>query len=236
MSMTAISCQHLGKAYGHYQVLHDVNLTLAPGECFTLLGPNGAGKTTLLKILATLQRPSEGHYEMLGMNGQTDRDALRSHFVFLAHSTHVYDDLNARENLAFALALRGQRPTDHDIKMALDRVHIGAFAEMKTRHYSAGMKKRLALARTMLARPRILLLDEPFTALDSDGTAIMRDYIGERLSDNGTVIMATHDPEQARPVTTRAGRLRHGTLQEIALDSCVRRNDGRDMQPDDAFS
>ncbi|MDD9819799.1 MAG: ATP-binding cassette domain-containing protein [Nitrospira sp.] len=67
--MTSISCQHLGKAYGHYQVLHDVNLTLAPGECFTLLGPNGAGKITLLKILATLQRPSEGHYEMLGMNG-----------------------------------------------------------------------------------------------------------------------------------------------------------------------
>ncbi|MDD9820499.1 MAG: ABC transporter ATP-binding protein, partial [Nitrospira sp.] len=83
---------------------------------------------------------------------------------------------------------------------------------------------------------RILLLDEPFTALDSDGTAIMRDYIGERLSDNGTVIMATHDPEKARPVTTRAGRLRHGTLQEIALDSRIRRNDGlMDMQPDDAF-
>ncbi len=224
MSMTAVSCHHLGKAYGHYQVLRDVNLTLAHGECFTLLGPNGAGKTTLLNILATLQRPSEGHYDMLGMNGVTDRETLRSHFVFLAHSTHVYDDLNARENIAFALALRGKRPTERDIKLALDRVHIGAFAGMKIRHYSAGMKKRLALARTMLAQPRILLLDEPFTALDSDGAAILRDYIGERLSDNGAVIMATHDPEKARPVTTRAGRLRHGAFQEITLEEM--RSDG----------
>ena len=216
--MTAISCHHLGKAYGHYQVLHDVNLTLAHGECFTLLGPNGAGKTTLLKILATLQRPSEGHYDMLGMNGLTDREALRAHFVFLAHGAHVYDDLNAKENIAFALALRGKRPTDRDIKLALDRVRIGAFAEMKIRHYSAGMKKRLALAKVMLAQPKILLLDEPFAALDPDGAALMRDYIGERVADNGAVIMATHDPGKARPVTTRAGRLRHGALQEITLD------------------
>ncbi len=216
--MTAISCHRLGKAYGHYRVLRDVNLTLAHGECFTLLGPNGAGKTTLLTILATLQRPSEGSFDMLGMNGLADRDALRAHFVFLAHGAHVYDDLNAKENIAFALALRGKRPTDRDIKLALDRVRIGAFAEMKIRHYSAGMKKRLALAKTMLARPRILLLDEPFTALDADGTALMRDYIGERLSDNGAVILATHDPEKAHPVTTRAGSLRHGTLREITLE------------------
>ncbi len=216
--MTAISCHHLGKTYGHYRVLHDVNLTLAHGECLTLLGANGAGKTTLLKILATLQRPSEGHHEMLGMNGLKDREALRPHFVFLAHGAHVYDELNARENIVFALALRGQRPTDRDIKLTLDRVRIGAFAGMKIRHYSAGMKKRLALAKAMLAQPKILLLDEPFTALDTDGAALMRDYIGERLSDNGAVIMATHDPEKARSVTTRVGRLQHGTLLDITLD------------------
>ena len=216
--MIAISCHHLGKAYGHYQVLHDVNLTVAHGECLTLLGPNGAGKTTLLHILATLQRPSEGHYDMLGMNGLTHREALRAHFVLLAHGAHVYDDLNAKENIAFALALRGKHPTDRDIKLALDRVRIGAFAEMKIRHYSAGMHKRLALAKIMLAQPTILLLDEPFAALDTDGIALMRDYIGERMSDNGAVIMATHDPDKARAVTTRAGRLHHGTLQDIPME------------------
>ncbi len=217
-AMIAISCHHLGKSYGHYQVLRDVNLTVAHGECLTLLGPNGAGKTTLLHILATLQRPSEGHYDMLGMNGLIHREALRAHFMLLAHGAHVYDDLNAKENIAFALALRGKHPTDRDIKLALDRVRIGAFAEMKIRHYSAGMHKRLALAKIMLAQPTILLLDEPFAALDTDGTALMRDYIGERVSDNGAVIMATHDPDKARPVTTRAGRLQHGTLQNIPLE------------------
>ncbi len=225
MSMTAISCQRLGKAYGHYQVFHDVNLTLAHGECLTLLGANGAGKTTLLKILAMLQRPSEGQYEMLGMNGLTEQETLRAHFVFLAHGTHVYDDLNAKENIAFALALRGQRPTDRDIKLTLDRVHIGAFAGMNIRHYSAGMKKRLALAKAMLAQPQILLLDEPFTALDTDGIALMLDYIGERLSNKGAVILATHDPGKARSVTTRAGRLRHGTFRELTLE---------ELQSDDA--
>ncbi len=222
--MTAISCQQLGKAYGHYQVLHNVNLTIARGECFTLFGPNGAGKTTLLKILATLQRPSEGRYEILGMNGVKDKEAVRAHLMFLAHGTHLYDDLNAKENLAFALALRGARLTDRDIKRALDRVQIGAFAGMKVRHYSAGMQKRLALAKIMLAQPGILLLDEPFAALDTAGTEIMRDYIRERLSDHGAVMMATHDREKARPITTRAGRLRQGTLQEITLE---------DLQSDD---
>ncbi len=216
--MNAIACHGISQSYGQYRVLRDIDLTLARGECLTLLGPNGAGKTTLLNILATLQRPSEGYYEMLGMNGRTDRDAIRARLMLLAHGAHVYDDLNARENLAFALALRDTHPTDRDIKLALDRVRIGAFADMKIRHYSAGMKKRLALAKLMLARPDVLLLDEPFTALDPDGAALMRDHIGERVADNAAVIIATHDPDKARPVTTRAGQLRHGAFREIALE------------------
>ncbi len=126
--------------------------------------------------------------------------------------------MNARENLAFALALRGHHPTDRDVKRALDRVTIGAFADMKVRHYSAGMKKRLALAKTMLANPKILLLDEPFTALDTAGTEILREYVRERLSDNGTVLLSTHDYDKTRPIASRAGILRHGALQETAIE------------------
>ena len=214
-----IACHGIGKSYGHFQVLHDVNLTVAEGECFALFGPNGAGKTTLLKILATLQRPSTGYYEMLGMHGLKDKDAIRANLIFLAHGTHLYDELNAKENLAFALALRGQRPTDRDMKRALDRVAIGAFVDMKIRHYSAGMKKRLALAKAMLAKPNILLLDEPFTALDTAGTDILREYVRERLSENGTVLLSTHDQDKTRPIVSRAGILRHGALQEVAVEA-----------------
>jgi len=217
--MIALSCHGIGKSYGHFQVLHDVNLTIAEGECFALFGPNGSGKTTLLKILATLQQPSTGHYEMLGMHGFKDRDAIRANLVFLAHGTHLYDELNAKENLAFALALRGQHPTDRDVKRVLDRVAIGAFADMTVRYYSAGMKKRLALAKAMLATPKILLLDEPFTALDTAGADILREYVRERLSENGTVFLSTHDHDKTRPIVSLAGILRHGALEDIAVES-----------------
>ncbi len=213
-----IACHAIGKSYGHFQVLHDVNLSIAEGECFALFGPNGAGKTTLLNILATLQRPSTGYYEILGMHGLKDKDTIRANLVFLAHGTHLYDELNAKENLAFALALRGHRPTDRDVKQVLDRVAIGAFADMKIRHFSAGMKKRLALAKAMLAKPNVLLLDEPFTALDTAGTEILRAYVRERLSENGTVLLSTHDHDKTRPIASRAGILRQGTLQEVAVE------------------
>ena len=217
--MTAIYCQDLSKSYGHYQVLDGIGLTIHEGECFALFGPNGAGKTTLLKILATLQRPSEGHYEILGLDGLKEKEAIRANIMFLAHGAHLYDDLNAKENLEFAFALRGLRPTQHDMKLALDRVAIGAFADMKIRNYSAGMKKRLALAKAMLAKPKVLLLDEPFTALDTAGTEIMREYIRERLSENSAVLMATHDHDKARPITSRAGMLRQGALKEISIEA-----------------
>lgn len=212
-----IACHGIGKSYGHFQVLHEVNLTVAEGECFALFGPNGSGKTTLLKVLATLERPSMGHFEILGMHGVKNKEAIRANLMFLAHGTHLYDDLNARENLAFALALRGRHPTDQDVKRALDRVAIGAFADMKVRHYSAGMKKRLALAKAMLSKPKILLLDEPFTALDTAGTEILREYVRERLSAKGTVLLSTHDYDKTRPIAGRAGILRHGALQEMAV-------------------
>lgn len=216
--MKAISCHGIGKSYGHYQVFHHVNLTVGEGECFVLLGANGAGKTTLLKILATLQRPSEGHYEILGLHGVKDKDAIRANLMFLAHGAHLYEDLNAKENVAFALALRGHAPTDRDIKLTLDRVHIGAFADMKVRYFSAGMKKRLALAKAMLANPKILLLDEPFAALDAAGADLMREYIRERLAEKSAVLMSTHDQHKARPITHRAGVLRHGAFQELSLE------------------
>ena len=224
--MPVISCQEISKSYGYYQVLHCINLTVHEGECFSLFGANGAGKTTLLKILATLQRPSEGRYEILGLDGLQDKGAIRDHIVFLGHGAHLYDDLNAYENLEFSLALRGKSPTASDMKLALDRVGVGAFAEMKVRNYSAGMKKRLALAKAVLTKPKVLLLDEPFAALDTDGTEIMREYIRERLSERGTVLMSTHDYDKARPITSRAGVLQQGSIQEISIDA---------LKPDDFF-
>lgn len=217
--MIAISINHVSKAYGHYEVLHDITLTIPRGECFVLFGANGSGKTTLLKILATLQRPNSGKIQIFGYDGLKEKESIREIMIFLAHGSYLYEDLNANENLKFWLALRGLSPTDREIKAALDRVAIGEFFDMKVRSFSAGMKKRLALARTMLARPSILLLDEPFTGLDGSGTEIMKDYIRETTARNGAVLLSTHDYDKIRDIANQSGILQQGILKPFSLEA-----------------
>lgn len=215
--MIAIRGHQISKTYGHYQVLQDVSLEVAAGECYALFGANGSGKTTLLKIFATLSRPSAGQFEIMGRDGMKEKETVRTNLLLLAHGSHLYDDLNAAENIQFALALRGSLPTDRQIKVALDHVAIGAFADMKVRYFSAGMKKRLALAKAILVRPAVLLLDEPFTALDEEGIKIMKRYIRDMTTEGGAVLMSTHDRDKAAEVAQQAGVINQGILQPMPL-------------------
>jgi len=217
--MSAIRGFQIGKSYGHYRVFSNLSFEVAAGVCFALFGANGPGKTTLLRILATLSRPSEGRFEILGHDGSRARDAVRAVMLLLAHSSHLYDELDAIENLRFALALRGRSPTDRDLKLVLDRVAIGAFAMMKVRYYSAGMKKRLAIAKAMLAQPRVLLLDEPYTSLDEAGVEMMNRYIRDSTAAGTAVLMTTHDRANAAAVAHRAGLLDHQGLTPLSLDA-----------------
>lgn len=214
--MIAIQVTSLSKSYGFYRIFEDVSFNIHPGECFVLLGPNGAGKTTLLRILATLQSPSSGQFIIFGQDGVAQKDAVREMIMLIAHGSHLYDELNATENLQFALGLRGQSPASAQIKRVLDRTGIGAFADLKIRQFSAGMKKRLDLAKVMLAQPRLLLLDEPYNALDYSGVAITNQLIQETLDRSGTVFMTTHDREKATQIATRGGILQAGHLQLIS--------------------
>ncbi len=216
--MSAIRAVELAKTYGHYRVFEDVSFTLAAGECLALFGPNGAGKTTLLRVLATLSRPSSGRFEIDGKDGLRDKDAVRASLLLLAHGSHLYDELNATENLRFALALRGLNPMDRDIKAALDRVGIGAFSELKTRYYSAGMKKRLTIAKSILVRPKVLLMDEPYTSLDESGMALVNDYLRALAKEGAAVLMTTHDRARSAEVAHRAGMLDKGRLRDVPID------------------
>lgn len=215
--MIAISGKEIGKTYGYYEVLREVSLEVGCGECYALFGPNGAGKTTLLRILATLQRPTSGRFEILGWDGLKERDAVRTALFFLGHGAHLYEDLSACENIEFTLALRGLPFAQRQVKLVLDRVSIGAFAGMKVRLFSAGMKKRLALAKAMIIQPRILLLDEPFSSLDKAGVEVLKQFILETLAQGGSALMATHNQEKAIEVAKRAGVLSHGLLKDLPL-------------------
>ena len=215
--MAAIRGIQLSKSYHHYLVLKEISFEVAGGSCYVLIGQNGAGKTTLLRILATLQRPSSGRFEIMGHDGMEEKSKVREILIFLAHGSHLYDELNAEENIRFAMGLWGMRPTDKDIKIALDRVGIGAFKDLKTRYFSMGMKKRLAIAKAILIRPKVLLLDEPYSSLDEGGMAMVNSYIREVTRQGASVLLTTHNRVKSAEVAHRAGVLVRGELKEISL-------------------
>ncbi len=214
----AIQAFQLTKSFGNYLIFEDLSFEIPSGECFVLFGSNGAGKTTLLRVLATLVRPTSGRFTILDHDGLKEKEPVRQAMIFLAHGSHLYDDLNAQENLRFAMAMRGQHPSSRDLKLSLDQVSLGAFADMKTRNFSAGMKRRLALAKVILAQPQVLLLDEPYNALDEGGVKVTNQIIREMTARGGVVVMTTHDREKASQVAHRVGLLDHGLLTYPQMD------------------
>ena len=214
--MSAIQVTGLSKAYGFYRIFEEMSFTITSGACFALFGPNGAGKTTLLRILATLQAPSGGQFTIFGQDGVAQKDSVRAILVFIAHGSHLYEELSATENLQFSLALRGQKPEPSDLKRALDQTGIGAYGNLKIRQFSAGMKKRLSLAKAILAQPKLLLLDEPYNALDDGGVVITNQLIQDTMKRGGTVIMTTHDRTKAAQIATEGAILQNGHLQLLS--------------------
>jgi heme ABC exporter ATP-binding subunit CcmA len=215
--MLAIRGIQLSKSYHYYQVLREISLEVAVGQCYALFGPNGAGKTTLLRILATALRPSSGRFEVMGHDGVQERPRVRELLLLLGHGSYLYDELNAFENIRFTVALRGMSPTDREIKLALDRVGIGAFADLRTRYFSMGMKRRLSIARAILIRPKVLFLDEPYASLDEEGMMMMNRYIREVTQEGTAVLMTTHNRIKSAEIAHRAGVLLRGELKEIAV-------------------
>lgn len=218
---TAVRSIQLGKSYRHFPVLKEVSFEISLGECYALFGANGAGKTTLLKILATLNQPTAGRFEILGRDGTKERNAARESILLMAHGSYFYNDLNAVENLRFSLALRNLSATTRELKVVMDRVGIGAFSDFKIRQFSEGMKKRLSIARALLVKPRVLFMDEPYASLDEKGMDIMNGFIRETTQGGAAVFMTSHDRSRAAEVAHRAGVLRQGVLQEITLKELV---------------
>ncbi len=214
--MSAIQVTSLSKAYGFYRIFEEISFSISSGACFALFGPNGAGKTTLLRILATLQAPSGGQFTIFGQDGMAQKEAVRAILLFIAHGSHLYEELSATENLRFTLALRGQSPKPFQLKQALDQTGIGGYGNLKIRQFSAGMKKRLALAKAILSQPKLLLLDEPYNALDDEGVNITNRLIHDTMKRGGTVIMTTHDRNRAANIATEGAILQAGGLKLLS--------------------
>jgi heme ABC exporter ATP-binding subunit CcmA len=206
----------LRKTFGNHRVLDGLDLDVRAGEAVAVLGANGAGKTTLLKVLATLVRPTRGTVMVAGYDCARDAERVRGQIGLVAHSSYVYEDLTAAENLTFWATLSGLTLTRADRAAALAAVELDRAADERVRTFSAGMKRRLSLARFVLARPRVLLLDEPFTGLDQRAKKWLEEHLAAFKAGGGALLMTTHSFGRELAVADRIAILAGGA---IALDT-----------------
>lgn len=191
------------RSFGRTRVLRGIDLALAPGETLALVGPNGAGKTTLLRILAGLARPTQGTVEVLGRRLDRGDAEARRPIGLLSHQSLLYEDLTIAENLAFHARLHGLADPAGRARAAIADVGLEAKADELPRRLSRGMVQRAAIARALLHGPTLVLLDEPFTGLDADSSARLRELIASRLPPGAGVIVVTHQPADVWPLATR---------------------------------
>jgi heme ABC exporter ATP-binding subunit CcmA len=189
--------------FGHEVALDSVDLVLDTGEHMAVLGENGAGKTTLLRILATALRPSGGKLVIGGLDAFRERGRLRHYIGYVAHAPGLYPALSALENLEFFCDL-------HDVKRsrASELVEVVGLREVAHRaagQLSRGMQQRLAIARSILHSPKMLVLDEPDASLGSDAADLLT-----RVMQGRTVVLSTHDHALANRLCPRTLLLRHG--------------------------
>ncbi len=209
---SAVQVRRLTKAFGARKVLAGLDLDLPAGQLTALLGPNGAGKTTLLRILATLARPTGGSIRLLGLDAAREAHLVRRRISLLSHRTLLYDDLTARQNLDFYARMYDVKDAEHRIGHLLEQVGLSHRAEDLVRTFSRGMQQRLALARALLHRPELLLLDEPYSGLDPVAADNLNRLLAEMQEHGCTVLLTTHDLNQGLALAGRVLVLARGKL------------------------
>jgi heme exporter protein A len=213
VALDRVEIRKLAKRYGSERALAGVTLDLAARSMCALLGHNGAGKTTLLGVVSTLVRPSAGTVAYRARGAAVTGAEVRREIGMLAHASLCYGELSARENLALIAGLYDVDGSAAAIERVLDRVGLERRARDRTaRTYSRGMLQRLALARAMLTRPSLLLLDEPFTGLDRDGALTLGQQLGELRDAGAIVVVVTHDLEAIAGRADHVAILRRGQL------------------------
>jgi heme ABC exporter ATP-binding subunit CcmA len=190
MSPLALELSGVVRRYGEREALRGIGLSLPAGRTLVVFGPNGAGKTTLLRVLATLLRPHAGRVRVLGSELPGDAWAVRGRLGLLAHEPLLYRDLTAAENLRYHARLHGVGRGR--IAELLDAVGMSGRAEEPLRNLSRGMVQRVAVARTVLHDPELLLLDEPYANLDPAAVELVAPLIGP--ASGRTRVVCSHDP------------------------------------------
>ena len=213
----SIEIKNVSKHFGNFHALQNVSLHVPQGELVALLGPSGSGKTTLLRILAGLESPDTGSvlYQEKEITGRSPRDRNMG-FVFQHYA--LFNHMSIFENVAFALRVRGWKG-DRVQKRVLELLHLVQMEGLERRYptqLSGGQRQRVALARALAAEPSVLLLDEPFGALDAKVRQDLRRWL-RRLHDeiHTTSVFVTHDQEEAFEVADRVVVMNHGRIEQV---------------------
>jgi heme ABC exporter ATP-binding subunit CcmA len=208
--MTAVAIDNVWKFYGDFPALRDISFNVEPGSCLALLGRNGAGKTTLLKILAGLSKPGKGSVKILGEDARSQSTRYRT--GVLGHGIGIYDELSALENLRLFASLYGVPRPVQTAEEWLERAGLDRVRDGLVREFSRGMRQRLAVARAFIHNPSLLLLDEPFTALDDKAIAVLQSLLNKARSEGRTIIMSTHQLREALELASDVALIARGRL------------------------
>ncbi|MEP6679969.1 MAG: ABC transporter ATP-binding protein [Chloroflexota bacterium] len=213
----AVVTAELARLFAGYPALAGVSLRVDRGRAIALLGPNGAGKTTLLRILATAIAPSFGRAEVDGLDIVRHPELVRPRVAYLSHATGLYEDLTGAENLAFAATMLGLASPEAEERRAIVLAEVGLepVAGQRVRAYSAGMRRRLALGRLILAGPSLILLDEPYASLDTEGMQLVDRLLGAWREVGATVLVASHAVERLLDVVDGTVHLEAGIVARI---------------------
>jgi ABC-type multidrug transport system ATPase subunit len=211
--VTPIVAEGVRRTFAGVSVLAGVDLVVEGGESVALLGANGAGKTTLLRVLATLLRPSAGRLVLFGEDAKLRPATALGRIGYVGHESACYVDLTAEENLAFYADLYRVPDPARRVAELVEWTGLGSAARRPVRTFSRGMAQRLALARALVHRPELLLLDEPFSGLDPRATAELEALLTTLRQSGHAVVFSTHDVPRAAALATRVVMLHRGRIE-----------------------
>lgn len=218
ISAAEIGAEGIGKSYGSFAALTDVSLTIAPGEFLTLLGPSGSGKTTFLMILAGFEAATTGRLTLNGAD-MTATPAETRAFGMVFQGYALFPHMTVEQNIAFPLKVQGRSDGDikHRVAEMIEMVGLGGHGHKRPSGLSGGQQQRVALARALAYDPPVLLLDEPFSALDKNLRGQMQDEVRRLHREIGTTfVFVTHDQSEALALSSRVAIFNHGVLEQIA--------------------
>lgn len=209
--MTTISVNNISKRFGEVQALDNVSFDINPGEIFGLLGPNGAGKTTMIRIILDIYKADKGTVSILG---GPMTEAKKNQIGYLPEERGLYQDIQLDRCLIFLASLKGMEPILANQKIAeyLERFDLASASKKKVKELSKGMQQKAQLISALVHNPRVLIIDEPFSALDPVNTQMVKDLLIEERNNGKTIVMCTHQMAQVEQLCDRLVLIDHGQL------------------------